>query len=176
MITLALEFSSNRRSVALVKDAEPLNEASHTEGRFTPIFTLIQEALDQTKIHRSEVSHIAVGVGPGSYAGIRRAIAAAQGWHLATGTPIAAVNSFSALARGLPMELQHQECLLAADAQRDEFVVAPVTGGELKGPLRLVPSGELRRWLTEGRRIISPDAREIGAAAIECYPTATQVG
>ena len=41
---------------------------------------------------------IAVGLGPGSYTGIRAAIAVAQGWQLARGIKLLGINSVECLA------------------------------------------------------------------------------
>ena len=94
MTVLALEFSSARRSVALARGGTFLAEAvEQTGGRGTNAFGLIEKALADAKIAREEIELIAVGLGPGSYTGIRAAIAVAQGWQLARGTKLLGVSS-----------------------------------------------------------------------------------
>src|SRR5438876_7184602 len=90
MKILALEFSSPQRSVALVQHAagsESLLESEAIETGASPNepFALIEEVLRQTRVEREQVDVLALGLGPGSYTGIRSAIALAQGWELARG-------------------------------------------------------------------------------------------
>jgi tRNA threonylcarbamoyladenosine biosynthesis protein TsaB len=80
MTILALEFSSPQRSVAIARDGILLAEASEFGGRNTTAFGMIEKILAEAKIEREEIEVIAVGLGPGSYTGIRAAIALAQGW------------------------------------------------------------------------------------------------
>ncbi|MEI9863786.1 MAG: tRNA (adenosine(37)-N6)-threonylcarbamoyltransferase complex dimerization subunit type 1 TsaB [Limisphaerales bacterium] len=83
MTILALEFSSAQRSVALARDGFVLAEASEAGGRETHAFGMIEKVLATAKIRREEIDCLAIGLGPGSYTGIRVALSIAQGWQLA---------------------------------------------------------------------------------------------
>jgi len=97
MTILALEFSSERRSVALARDGIVLSEAvEQTGGRATNALGLIESALATAGLSRDEIEVIAVGLGPGSYTGIRAAIAVAQGWQLARGVKLLGISSAEA--------------------------------------------------------------------------------
>ena len=98
MILLALEGSSQLRSVAVARDGRVLAEASHAAGRDTPLFALIRQVLDRAEVAPEAVETVAVGLGPGSYTGIRTTIAAAQGWELALGTRLLGLSSVEACA------------------------------------------------------------------------------
>src|SRR6516225_168365 len=99
MTILALEFSSERRSVALARGGTVLAEAvEQTGGRGTNALGLIEKALADANIAREEIGVIAVGLGPGSYTGIRAAIAVAQGWQLARDIKLLGVSSMESLA------------------------------------------------------------------------------
>ena len=98
MKTLALEFSSSRRSVAVLVEGVMRGEAQEAGGRHTRAFALMDVALRAAKIEREEIELIAVGLGPGSYTGIRSAIAIAQGWQAAREVKLAGVNSVEAMA------------------------------------------------------------------------------
>ena len=50
------------------------------------------------KVERREIECIVVGLGPGSYTGIRGAIALAQGWQLASGVKLLGVSSVEGIA------------------------------------------------------------------------------
>jgi len=88
MKILALEFSSPQRSVALVEANPPANPATlseivEVEGRITNALPLVEQSLREAGVEREQIDCLAIGIGPGSYAGIRSAIALAQGWQLA---------------------------------------------------------------------------------------------
>src|SRR5687768_8901395 len=93
MKILALEFSSERRSVAVVENGDVLGEAHEQGGKHTRAFELIERALAAARLEREQIECVAVGLGPGSYMGIRIAIAIAQGWQLARGVKTAGVKS-----------------------------------------------------------------------------------
>ena len=125
MMILALEFSSTRRSVALAREGSLLAEAvAQTEGRGTDAFGLIEQVLKKAEISRDAVGIIAIGLGPGSYTGIRAAIAVAQGWQLARGVKLLGVSSMESLALQAQTEGLTGLVNLAVDAQRGEFYLA----------------------------------------------------
>ncbi len=90
---------------------------------------------------------IAVGVGPGSYTGLRIGIATARALAHATGLQLAPVGSLAALAEGMERDRLRLACL---DARRGEAFVA------LFGPARdelwpslVTPPDELGRRLSQ---------------------------
>ena len=210
MKILALEFSSDRRGVALVDtDAIPpahdatseslatrfasaiaqpstptqcLAVASETGGRTMHAFAMIQKVLEEANCPREAVERIAVGIGPGSYTGIRAALAIAQGWHLALGTPVVGVGSVQALATEIAAGRSHDGFRIAIDAQRQEYYVAEYhlrpTGCEETGKLRLVGLDELKTLLNQGCPVFSPDsgAAQVNAAVNLAFPSAAWVG
>ena len=124
MKILAVEFSSDQRSVAILNDGAVLGRAEETGGRTARAFSLIERALSEAKIEREAIECIAVGIGPGSYAGIRASIALAQGWQLARGIRLLGISSVEciaaqALAAGITGPIT-----IAIDAQRNEFYCA----------------------------------------------------
>src|SRR5438876_225742 len=98
MKILALEFSSAQRSVALVVDGQVRGRAQETGTRESRALSLIETALAAAGLERENVDCLAIGLGPGSYTGIRSAIALAQGWQLARGTKILGISSVESLA------------------------------------------------------------------------------
>src|SRR5277367_3825017 len=102
MKILAVEFSSTERSVAVVQcagaDASgPLVLGRASETNDHRALALVEEALKQAGCEREEIETIAVGLGPGSYTGIRGAIAFAQGWHLGRGVQLIGISSVECL-------------------------------------------------------------------------------
>src|ERR1700733_9056448 len=104
MIILALEFSSEQRSVAIARNGIVLGEAMEMGGRNTAALAMIEKVLAQAKMEREEIEAIAVGLGPGSYTGVRSAIALVQGWQLARGIKMTGVSSVEAIAAGAQAE------------------------------------------------------------------------
>jgi tRNA threonylcarbamoyladenosine biosynthesis protein TsaB len=167
MIALALEFSSDRRSVAVGRAGELLAEVTHLGTVNTPVFALIAEALRQASVEREDVGQLVVGVGPGSYTGVRIAISAAQGWQLATGATCVGVNSLENLARSVTDRI-----LLAVDAQRGEVASAWAEAGRLLEPIRLRSKDELLGRLGQGEWVGGPDLERLLPGARPLFPTA----
>ena len=120
MKILALEFSSQQRSVAVTDECKPLAHVS-TDNHKTSPMVLIHEALTKAKIERSEINLFAVGIGPGSYTGIRSSIAISQGWQLGRGTELCAISSAEVLAATAQANNQKGETHFLIDAQRREY-------------------------------------------------------
>jgi tRNA threonylcarbamoyl adenosine modification protein YeaZ len=99
MRILALEFSPYERSLAVLVDGEVRGFSIDRTPQGTRTFEYIQRALEQANISAPDVECIAVGLGPGSYAGTRIAIAVAQGWQLARGIKLLGISSADAIAR-----------------------------------------------------------------------------
>jgi len=108
MLTLAFDTSSPVGSVALLRDgklvAETTTNSTSTSPRTrtvthsTNLVPAIEQLISSSKLEISNCDLFAVGLGPGSFTGIRVAIATAKGFALATGKPIAGVSSMDALA------------------------------------------------------------------------------
>ena len=166
MIVLALEFSSERRSVALARGGAVLAEAvEQTGGRGTNVFALVEKVLADAKILREEIEVLAVGLGPGSYTGIRAAIAVAQGWQLARGVKVLGVNSAEALAAQAQAELFFGRVNVAIDAQRGEFYLATweisATARREVAPLKIVAAAELQARLAAGEICVGPEMKTV---------------
>jgi tRNA threonylcarbamoyladenosine biosynthesis protein TsaB len=124
MTILALEFSSPQRSVAIARGGNVLAEASETGGRNTAAFGMIEKVLAEAKVGREQIEVIAVGLGPGSYTGIRSAIAIAQGWQLGREIKLLGISSVEAIAAQAQAEKIFGRVNVVVDAQRGEFYLA----------------------------------------------------
>ena len=166
MTILAFEFSSARRSVALARDGIVLSEAVETGGyRVTNAFGLTEKVLANAKVSREEVEVIAVGIGPGSYTGIRAAIAIAQGWQLARAVKLLAISSAEVLAAQAQAEKLFGRVNVIIDAQRGEFYLATWEISELQrqeiSPLKIVAAAEIEALKSAGEICVGPDAGKI---------------
>ena len=186
--TLALEFSTDRRSVAVVRGGKILSEAVQNLGRSTRVFSLIEEALAKSGVDRGEIGRIALGIGPGRYTGIRLAISVAQGWRLATGkiadptqdsadaldalntVDVVAVSSFEVLAAQFDGPV-----LLVSDAQRDEWAVARVEKRSCPEAPRLLTANEVKD-LSVGTRVIGAEVVALLGVGETYFPSAGSLG
>lgn len=141
MTILAFEFSSEQRSVAVARE-NSVFEAVESGGRGIAAFAMIERVLAEAKIEREEIEAIAVGLGPGSYTGIRSAIAMAQGWQLARELKLIGISSIEAIAAQAQVEKIFGEVNVVVDAQRGEIYLATYeiseSGLKESGPLRIV--------------------------------------
>jgi tRNA threonylcarbamoyl adenosine modification protein YeaZ len=183
MTILAIEFSSSQRSVALARNGCVLAETSEAGGRETHAFGMIEKVLAEAKIDRPEIDCLAVGLGPGSYTGIRVALSIAQGWQLATGVKLLGIGSVDCLAAQMKAEKLFGRGNVAIDAQRGEFYLAKfeISAGGLKeiAPLKIVAAAEVEshageilvgpevtRWFPEGK-VLFPQAAMLAMLAAQ---------
>jgi tRNA threonylcarbamoyladenosine biosynthesis protein TsaB len=175
MTILALEFSSARRSVALARGGMVLTEAAvQTDARGTDTFGLIEKVLVEAKILRQEVEAVVVGLGPGSYTGIRAAIAVAQGWQLATDVKLLGISSVDAIAAQAQAEKVFGRVNVVIDAQRGEFClsaweISAVERKEKISPLKIVSGAEKIALENAGEICVGPEAARL------IFPSAAMV-
>jgi tRNA threonylcarbamoyladenosine biosynthesis protein TsaB len=94
-----------------------------------------------------EVDRIAVGLGPGTFTGLRIAASTASGLALSTGLPVAGVSTLEAMAKSLGAGEGVSFPVL--DARRGEVFVAAwdSDGGEVLSPAALAPEAAVESIL-----------------------------
>lgn len=99
-VILALEGSGDLLAAAVWADGMVKSHQTHAarHGHASQIALLVRQVMECAELNFSEVTHIAAGRGPGSFTGIRVALAAAKGFCLATGAVGMGINSLAALA------------------------------------------------------------------------------
>ena len=151
---LAIDTSTDRTSVAIVRDGKSLIELHHDDalahGEVLP--KLVQEAL----AIENKIDLVAIGMGPGPFTGLRVGISFGQSFALAREIPWKGVSSLDAIAVDAGVE----DFIVAIDARRKELFWA--------------------RYF-EGRRITEPAVNvhqiveELGVQIILTPPRATAV-
>lgn len=132
MRILSIETSTRRGSVALLENGVVVaaNDYEADHGHAERCLPLVQETMAAAGWSRTSPERIAVGIGPGSFTGLRVGIALASGVALALRIPVLGVGSLAAMASVLsPKEFTHRAALL--DARRGELFLAVYgPGGE----------------------------------------------
>ncbi|MGE3308779.1 MAG: tRNA (adenosine(37)-N6)-threonylcarbamoyltransferase complex dimerization subunit type 1 TsaB [Limisphaerales bacterium] len=179
MICLALECSTSRRSVAVARDGVTLAEAAHSAGRDTPLFGLIADVLARADLRVSDVACIAVGLGPGSYTGVRIAIAACQGWDVAQPLRLLGIPSVDATAHRAAQLGRRGRTAVITDAHRGEFYVAEFDlgpeGATPRSALRIATRPEIEALRAAGVPCVGPDLEPLalGISADPVFPDAS---
>jgi tRNA threonylcarbamoyladenosine biosynthesis protein TsaB len=95
-------------------------------GHTALLMAQVVELLEQTGTRWNEVDRIAVGVGPGTFTGLRIGVATARALGAARGVPLSGISSLEALALGIASagEPDPGYVLVAIDARRGEAFVA----------------------------------------------------
>ncbi len=148
MTILALSTSTPHGSAAVVEDDRVLAEAAHDDprGHAEHLFALIDDVLARAGRTRADLRLVACDLGPGSFTGVRIAVASAKGIAVGLGLPLAGVVSLEAMAAHARAEMAvagrpDGERLLVAvaiDAKKEELYVAVYDGEEaLLGPAHL---------------------------------------
>ncbi|HET8528121.1 MAG TPA: tRNA (adenosine(37)-N6)-threonylcarbamoyltransferase complex dimerization subunit type 1 TsaB [Gaiellaceae bacterium] len=131
MLTLAFDTATGVATSALVDGTEVLGE------RVSRAQTLLEDVdalLRRGGAHPRDLDALAVGIGPGSFTGVRIGLAAARGLALALGLRGAGVSTLDALAAGAPgavpvIDAKRQEVFTLVDGEPAVLAPADVRGG-----------------------------------------------
>ncbi len=155
----------DRGSGVIVHETVFVTERAHNAVIFDPVAKIVEQ-------YRDRLAGIVVGLGPGSYGGVRVGIAVANGLGLGMGIPLAGKSSLEA------WETAADSYVVIGDARRGSFFVAEVIDRKLRGEPLLVEAGAIEACLDplrkKGLSIHTPDARmtEVCGDAILSFPRA----
>jgi len=119
MLILGLDASLARCSAAVLADGVVLAErcVEGARGYATALPVLVRETLGEAGVQAAALDGVAVTVGPGSFTGLRAALALAHGMALAVGRPVLGVSVAEALAEAVA-ESGGRELWVAIDSRR----------------------------------------------------------
>jgi tRNA threonylcarbamoyladenosine biosynthesis protein TsaB len=155
-------------------------ESADPRGHAEVIGTLIERALAEASVTASDISHVAAGMGPGPFTGLRVGIAAARTFALGRGVPVVPVVSHDAVALELMLhraltggydEAYDETFAVVSDARRREFAYTVYRGLDDDGlPVRvaepaLTPRDEIDHVLAEAGAV-RQDAERIPATML----------
>lgn len=163
MVLLALDTASSFCAVA-VAGADGTVLAARVEERRTGhaerLVPMIADILGEAGLAKDDLTKIAVSVGPGSFTGVRTAIAAARGLALALSIPAVGVTTLEAMTAEARAELGDVPILAVIDAGRGEVYAAAVDaeGRCVMDPCKM-PSG---RFAGDGADLPMKGMRFVG--------------
>jgi len=151
MTRLILEASSTPASWVLSRQGEILASGKLSATVAASLVPSLQKDLRNPP----RPDQILVGVGPGSFSGIRSAIASAEGMAAVWHCPVLPIRSTGSIAWQFP-----QATLLGvfSDARRGDVFATFYASGKLERPTTVHPVSELPRLLSRCTLAVSPDA------------------
>ncbi len=164
----------------MLVDGDIRGAAIGTATPGTGAFALIENALAEARLEREQIECLAIGLGPGSYTGIRSAIALAQGWQLALPVKLLGVSSVECLAAEAQAKGWFGAVNLAVDAQRNELYLSrrDITRDSRREiePLKLATLEEVRARAAAGEVVAGPEADRWHAGGRALFPGAAMLG
>lgn len=150
MRVLAFDGSTACGGVAVVEDGVMLfaETFASPRGRGGELFPALDRAVRAT----GRADRVAVGIGPGSYNGLRATIAAAEALHLAWEVPRVGVPSAAALDGG-------EDFFALGDARAGQLWLARITAGRVVGDFALLSAAAVRERLE-----IAPEVPRLATA------------
>jgi tRNA threonylcarbamoyladenosine biosynthesis protein TsaB len=166
-VILSLDASTTRGSVALVSDQRVVQEVfvDTPRGRGGALFSALEKILGET----TDIKRVIVGIGPGSYNGIRSAIAVAWGISAAREIPLVGISSLLGLDEG-------SYCAVG-DARRGQYYFARVSGGKFIVEPGLLQKSQLQAAVQQTTElpIFAPAPIEFLQGVIVRTPTAARL-
>lgn len=170
--SLVIERSTEIQSAAIIKEdaaettviAAEKFEGSGFRGNGVWVNRLREFVLRHIK-NEHEIHRIIVGTGPGSFAGIRAALAFAQGYAIGRTCEVVGLTSAAALAKGddgVPFAV-------VGDARQDKFWIALFDGFKLAAKIFQVEKDILHAAIPRSAKVITPDSKRIEAVLKEVF-------
>jgi tRNA threonylcarbamoyladenosine biosynthesis protein TsaB len=136
MRILAFDTATSATTVALSGPDHVATESrddpqpGRRPGHSTCLLPLALEQLEHRRVSWQDIDRIAVGIGPGTFTGLRIGIATARGLARARGTPLVGVSTLQSLAgnawrsRGSHLHADADAVVAVLDARRGEVFAA----------------------------------------------------
>jgi tRNA threonylcarbamoyladenosine biosynthesis protein TsaB len=141
----AIDTSTALGSIALFEDGRLLAEDSRrvSNAHGESLLPMIDALFARVGWSPAEVGRWGVGVGPGSFTGVRIGVATVKGIVIATGAEVVGVTSLDALAFGAGEGASGRTTGRASGRARASVIVSVVPGGKGELYLQVTRSGRL---------------------------------
>jgi len=161
---LVIDRSTDTQSVALVKDGQIVPRVFAGEDARSGDWPLkVRDFLSSHGVAPGGLDQIVVGQGPGSFAGIRAALAFAQGLALGSRAEVFGLPSTLALTR------DNAKVAVVGDARRDRYWVTLYDGVHTVKDFFLVRKEELGGAVPDGFAVVTPDGHRIDSLLRDHY-------
>jgi len=119
VLILGLDTTTSVTTVALIRDAEVVSERSHVDARrhAEVLVPTIKLVLNDSGLSLSDLTTIAVGVGPGAFTGLRVGVVTASALGDALGIPVHGIMTLDAIAYASGLD---HPFAVVTDARRKE--------------------------------------------------------
>lgn len=147
---LVVDTATRRGVVAAVLGQDVLAQRVHDQPttHAERLFGMVEEVLADAGWIPSDVQLLAVGVGPGSFTGVRVGMAAAKGIGFALSIPLLGVGSLEAMAHAARRRLGPGPVVALIDAKKGEvFVACHDEDGRLRAGPDHLPRQDVDAWL-----------------------------
>jgi tRNA threonylcarbamoyladenosine biosynthesis protein TsaB len=178
VLILVLDSSTGVVTVAVAsaREDEPGVDASRREvlaeisvpsrGASETLLPAAHAALNLAGTNLGEVECILVGVGPGTFTGIRIALAAARALALATGAALSRNSTLNALAAPASLDAGDPDVLAVLDAKRRQVFAQLFASDGSRGEILCAAPGELAAQLLVGEESREKDMLLVGDGTV----------
>lgn len=164
MKILVIDRSTDTQSVALVIDGKIVPRVFAGEDARSGDWPVkVRDFVTSNGVAIADLDQIVVGQGPGSFAGIRAALAFAQGLALGSQAKVLGLPSPYALTR------EGAKTAVVGDARRDRYWVVHFDGVKLVRDFFLVAKEELGAAVPPDYAVVTPDGHRIDALLKDHY-------
>jgi tRNA threonylcarbamoyladenosine biosynthesis protein TsaB len=182
LIVFAIDTSTPRAALALgrlgleARIAPPEADSGPDRRHGRGLIPAIEALLLAEGVKVADLGSIAVGLGPGSYTGLRIGLTAAKTLAYAAGKPLVALDSLEAIAGNAPDDAPN--VVVAVDAQRGDAYVARFARDSPNapllrlGPTTIEPVGPWADTLEPGTIVLGPSLDRL----LTAWPEALRLG
>jgi len=177
-LVLAVETSGKIGSVTIALGEKILGETffSGPMRHSSEIFPAIVSLLDRFSRHPREIEHVYISVGPGSFTGLRIAVALAKTMHLANAAKIVAVDTLDAIAANVSDYIQQKSASACHPQQGEESIDKIATIVDAKRGQFFIAGYRLHHYHTGNTKYekILPDSLMTPSQFLERFTDPTQ--
>jgi tRNA threonylcarbamoyladenosine biosynthesis protein TsaB len=178
---LAIDASTALGSLALFRgDALAARaEWEDERGRNQELIPVLRRLLRDAAVAPAEIDVFAVGLGPGSFSGLRVSLSAARAMALPGGRTVCGVSSAEALAAQTDSADEREDVIVIGDARRNRFWAARFhrSGGRLQraAGFSLIVPADLGSFCSGRVVVVTSDWGRIGNAIAIHAPAAARL-
>jgi tRNA threonylcarbamoyladenosine biosynthesis protein TsaB len=162
---LGIDTSSKFLSIALSEDADIIKEESYLLDRrqAAELVPRIKALLGKTRVAINKIGAFVIGIGPGSFTGIRIGVSAVKGFGIALGKPCIGVSSLDAIACNAPAAAG--DIVPVIDAKRGNVYAAVYRRKDAKiirsSDYLILPVEKLLKKLKSGSHVFLGDGLQL---------------